>query len=320
MQLGLVSIIIPTYNRAHLLADAIRSVLAQDYPYKQIIVVDDGSQDDTCQLVSTFADVEYIYQTNQGQAAARNTGLRQCQGEYVASLDSDDIWDADFLSSGIEQLLPALSLVFMNWRSDEQYNGMENFFRQVGAQQRYLTQAVGDWWYLNAAQSRRLMLETCPAPSSALIIRRTAMQGGWNERMLIADDWCLLLDIVMQQPAAAAFTMAPHWLKRVHGDNICDGRNYIALAKELSFHDEPLLLQRHQAQLQWSEVNIFRQRQAKHHFHYAYASYKHAEKKAMFRHMATAFRLAPLATSRLIALEVANYARNYYAKSYAPTR
>ncbi|MBH8560005.1 glycosyltransferase family 2 protein [Hymenobacter negativus] len=315
MQPGLVSIIIPTYNRAHLLADAIHSVLAQDYPHKQIIVVDDGSEDNTRQLVSAFAGVEYIYQTNQGQAAARNAGLRHCWGEYVASLDSDDVWDANFLSSGIEQLQPNINLVFMNWRADEQYNGMELFFRQAAAQQRYFTRAIGDWWYLNAAQSRRLMLETCPAPSSALIVRRNVMLGGWNEEMLIADDWCLLLDVVMQQPTAAAFTMVPRWLKRVQGDNICDGRNYIALAKELSFHDEPLLLQRHRAQLLWSEVSIFRQRQAKHHFHYAYASYKHAAKKAMFRHIAKAFRLAPLATSRNIVLEVAAYARNYYAKS-----
>jgi glycosyltransferase involved in cell wall biosynthesis len=315
MQLGLVSVIIPTYNRAHLLADAIRSALAQDYPYKQVIVVDDGSQDATRQLVSTFAEVEYIYQANQGQAAARNAGLRQCRGEYVASLDSDDIWDPGFLSSGIGQLRPELSLVFMNWRADNGHNGLELFFRQTTARQRYLTQAVGNWWHLNVAQTRRLMLETCPAPSSALIIRRNVMLGGWNEQMLIADDWCLLLDIVMQQPAAAAFTLAPHWLKRIHGENIYDGRDYVAVAQELSFHDEPLLLQRHRAQLQRSEVSIFRQRQAEHYVHYAYKSYKHSEKTAMLSHMAKAFRIAPLATSRRMLLEIANYARNYYAKS-----
>lgn len=320
MQPGLVSIIIPTYNRAHLLADAIHSVLAQDYPHKQIIVVDDGSQDNTRQLVSNFAEVEYIYQANRGQAAARNAGLRQCRGEYVASLDSDDIWDANFLSSGIEQLRPGVSLVFMNWRADNGLNGMESFFRRAAARQRYFTQAVDNWWHLNATQSRRLMLETCPAPSSALLIRRNVMLGGWNEQMLIADDWCLLLDIVMQQPAAVAFTLTPRWLKRIHGENIYDGRSYVAVAQELSFHDEPLLLQRHRAQLQRSEVIIFRQRQAEHHVNYAYESYKQAEKTAMLRHMATAMRLAPMATSRRIVLELANYARIFYAKIYAPAR
>jgi len=320
MQPGLVSIIIPTYNRAHLLAEAIHSVLAQDYPHKQIIVVDDGSQDATRQLVSSFEGVEYIYQANKGQAAARNAGLRQCRGEYVASLDSDDIWDANFLSSGLEQLQPEISLVFMNWRADSGHNGLENFFRQARAQQRYCTQAAGKWWHLTGAQSRRLMLETCPAPSSALLIRRSAMLGGWNEQMLIADDWCLLLDIVMQRPTAIAFTLAPHWLKRIHGENIYDGRDYVAVAQELSFHDEPLLLQRYRTQLQRSEVAIFRQRQAEHCVNYAYESYKHAKKAAMLRHMATALRLAPRATIRRIALEIANYARNFYVKSYTPAR
>jgi len=321
MQAGLVSIIIPTYNRAHLLADAIRSVLAQDYPHKQLIVVDDGSQDATRQLVSGFAGVEYVYQPNQGQAAARNAGLRQCRGEYMASLDSDDIWEPDFLSSGLAQLRqrPDLGLVFLNWQASHGHNALEAFFQQKAARRRYLTQAVGDWWHLTAAQSRRLMLETCPAPSSALLLRRSAMPGGWNEQMLIADDWCLLLDIVLRQPTAVAFTLAPRWLKRVHGDNIYDGRHYVAVVQELSFHDEPLLLQRHRAQLDLAEVLIFRHRQAEHYINYAYESYKHAEKTAMLRHMATAFRMSPLATGRRIVLELANYAKNRYAKSYPPT-
>nr|AGU10128.1 Glycosyl transferase family 2 [uncultured organism] len=315
MQPGLVSIIIPTYNRAHLVADAIRSVLAQDYPNKQIIVIDDGSTDDTRQIVSSFAEVEYYYQANQGQAAARNAGLRWCQGEYIASLDSDDIWDPTFLSAGIRQMQSGMNLVFMNWRADNGHNGLEVFFRQEAAQRRYFTRAAGEWWHLNAAQTRRLMLETCPAPSSALIIRRSAMPKGWNEQMLIADDWCLLLDIVMHQPTTAAFTMQPHWLKRVHGENIYDGRDYVAVAQELSTHDEPLLLLRYRPQLSRGEVVVFRQRQAEHHVNYAYNSYKDQSTGALLRHMATAFRLAPLATGRRIAREVINYFKANYAKS-----
>lgn len=319
MQNGLVSIIIPTYNRAHFVADAIRSVLAQNYPHKQLIVVDDGSTDDTRRIVSEFAEVEYHYQANRGQAAARNAGLRQCRGEYVASLDSDDIWDPGFLSSGLGQLVrPEVNFVFMNWRSSNGNNGLEMFFRRTAAQQRYLTRPTGAWWHLDATQTRRIMLETCPAPSSALIIRRNAMPGGWNEQMLIADDWCLLLDIVLLQPTAAAFTLAPHWLKRVHGGNIYDGRDYMAVAQELSFHDEPLLLLRHQARMQRSEITIFRQRQAEHYVTYAYNSYKHAQKTAMLRHLVTAFRLAPGATGHRLFRAVVNYAKNHYAKYYAP--
>src|SRR5438045_7718773 len=109
---GLVSVIIPTYNRAEYVVEAIRSAKAQTYPLKQIIVVDDGSCDDTARRVSEVAGVEYYYQVNRGQGAARNHGLRFADGEYVASLDSDDLWDEDFLARSVE-CLEAFNLDFL---------------------------------------------------------------------------------------------------------------------------------------------------------------------------------------------------------------
>jgi glycosyltransferase involved in cell wall biosynthesis len=92
----LVSVLIPTYNRAHCLANAIDSALAQTYPHVEIVVVDDGSQDHTGELIAArYGDdprVRYVYQQNGGVSAARNHGLRLCRGELVAFLDSDDLW------------------------------------------------------------------------------------------------------------------------------------------------------------------------------------------------------------------------------------
>lgn len=312
MQAGLVSIIIPAYNRAHLVGDAIRSILAQDYPHKQIIVVDDGSTDNTREVVQAFAGIEYHYQPNQGQAAARNAGLRLCRGEYLASLDSDDIWHTDFLRVGVGRMQQhGVNLVFLNWQASNGRNGLESFCQRANAQRRYFTQPADDWWLLTAAQSRRLMLETCPAPSSSLLLRRSALPGGWNEQMLIADDWCLLLDLVLHQPTPAAFTLTPHWLKRVHGENIYDGRDYVAVAHELSFHDEPLLLLRYRQQLDRAERGIFRQRQAEHCLNYAYHSYKHRHRGALLRHLVAAIWLAPLLTSGRIVQEVYSYVKRY---------
>ena len=89
-----VSVIIPTYNYSHFLGEAIRSVLDQTFGDFEIVVVDDGSTDDTKQVASRFADprIKYIYQENRGVSAARNTGISACCGDYVALLDSDDIW------------------------------------------------------------------------------------------------------------------------------------------------------------------------------------------------------------------------------------
>ena len=310
LQTGLVSVIIPAYNRAHLIGDAVRSILAQDYPDKQIIVVDDGSTDTTREVVSAFTEVEYYYQPNQGQAAARNAGLRLCRGEYVASLDSDDIWHADFLRVGLDRMQQhGVDLVFLNWEASTGLNGLESFCQRADSQRRYFTEPADDWWLLTAAQSRRLMLETCPAPSSALLLRRSALPGGWNEQMLIADDWCLLLDMVLHRPTPAAFTLTPHWLKRVHGENIYDGRDYAAVARELSFHDEPLLRRRHQQRLGRAERGIFRRRQAEHCLNYAYHSYKHRNSSALLWYMMVAMWLAPFTISGRVAQEVYNYVK-----------
>src|ERR1700754_2695434 len=94
---ALVSVIIPTYNRAALVSRAIESALGQTWPNKEIIVVDDGSTDNTAAVVRRFAGVRYFHRPNGGQAAARSTGLTAACGVYIASLDSDDVWEPEFL-------------------------------------------------------------------------------------------------------------------------------------------------------------------------------------------------------------------------------
>lgn len=90
---GLVSVIIPSFNRAYSIASTIESVLAQTYDPVEIIVIDDGSTDDTRAVVEGFGDrVRYIHQINTGCPGARNTGLRVARGEFIALLDSDDRW------------------------------------------------------------------------------------------------------------------------------------------------------------------------------------------------------------------------------------
>ena len=86
----LISVIIPCFNHAHFLPDAIKSVLNQSYKNTEIIVVDDGSSDNTNDVATSFPDVKYVYQTNQGLSAARNTGLKKSNGKYLVFLDADD--------------------------------------------------------------------------------------------------------------------------------------------------------------------------------------------------------------------------------------
>ena len=88
-----VSVVIPTYNRARYLSAAIDSALSQSVPPHEIIVVDDGSVDETPQLCARYGDlVRYIYQENAGPSSARNNGIALATGDLVAFLDSDDVW------------------------------------------------------------------------------------------------------------------------------------------------------------------------------------------------------------------------------------
>jgi glycosyltransferase involved in cell wall biosynthesis len=87
----LVSVVIPTYNYGHCVAEAVDSALAQTYPAVEVLVVDDGSTDDTRARLAPYGDrIRYIHQPNRGLSAARNTGIRNANGTFVALLDSDD--------------------------------------------------------------------------------------------------------------------------------------------------------------------------------------------------------------------------------------
>lgn len=98
----LVSIVTPCYNAQRYIAQTLDSVIAQTYPHWELIVVDDGSRDDSARIVRDYMEKEprirLLQQENAGSAAARNTGIRAAQGRYLALLDADDLWEPEFLS------------------------------------------------------------------------------------------------------------------------------------------------------------------------------------------------------------------------------
>lgn len=109
-----VSVIIPTYNRAHLIERAIKSVLNQTYRDFELIIVDDGSTDNTAKVVKSFNDgrIKYIkQQKNKGGSAVRNIGIKAASGKYIAFLDSDDEWLSNKLNKQIDCLAKCSDLV-----------------------------------------------------------------------------------------------------------------------------------------------------------------------------------------------------------------
>lgn len=100
-----VSVILPVYDREHLIGEALASVVAQRYPALEIVVVDDGSTDATADVVRSFdAPIRYVRQGHAGVAAARNRGLEEATGRWITFLDSDDLWLEGVLASAVTHL------------------------------------------------------------------------------------------------------------------------------------------------------------------------------------------------------------------------
>ena len=111
---SLVSIIITTYNHARYIAYAINSALAQTYNNVEIIVIDDGSTDNTRDIVSEYKNIHYYYQKNQGLPAARNCGIKKAKGEFISFLDADDFLFPNGIETNISYLLCDKSIAFVS--------------------------------------------------------------------------------------------------------------------------------------------------------------------------------------------------------------
>jgi glycosyltransferase involved in cell wall biosynthesis len=114
----LVSVIIPVYNGELFLAQAIESVFAQTYTPIELIIIDDGSVDNSSDIARSFRDIRYYHQMNQGVAVARNAGITVSHGEFIAFLDQDDIWTHNKLNVQIDYMLThtEVSVVFSKQR------------------------------------------------------------------------------------------------------------------------------------------------------------------------------------------------------------
>lgn len=114
----LVTVVMPVYNCEAYVGDAVRSALAQEYPHVEVLVIDDGSRDGTVDVLRGFGDAIRIIQVpNGGPARARNLGMDQAQGEFIAFLDADDIWHPDKLRVQVEHLCanPAVGGCYTRW-------------------------------------------------------------------------------------------------------------------------------------------------------------------------------------------------------------
>ena len=263
--------IIPTRNRAALTLEAIASVRAQTHRETEIIVVDDGSEDDTAETVGCLPNITFVSQPHRGSAAARTRGLAAAAGELVASLDSDDAWHPLFLERCVAALCTwDLDLVFANWTRDPPAPSYLDLQKARGRLARYSTDMRDGWALLSSEQLRGMFLRACPSPSSSMVLRRASMPASWSEDMLIGDDWYLVLDMVLRQRSRAAFTLEPLWIKRADGQNTYEGVSAEDIVRKLYVHDLGVFRRDFADALTPSERGFLARRHLLWHTHLAY--------------------------------------------------
>jgi hypothetical protein len=181
-----VSIIMPTWNRGKFVGAAIRSIQAQRFADWELIVVDDGSGDDTAEVMAAFATdgrIRYVWAPHAGQCPARNRGLRLANGALIAYLDSDNIWYPGYLAG-------AVAMFATHPEVDCAYGAM-------------VTQAHGDQRILFESFDRQRLLDSNFIGMSTFIHRRALLEryGGFDEGLLSLEDWDLILRYTSHAPA-----------------------------------------------------------------------------------------------------------------------
>jgi glycosyltransferase involved in cell wall biosynthesis len=208
MGLPRVSVIIPTYDSGPLLTDAVESVLAQTVVPSEIIVVDDGSRDDTRKRLEAYAGrIKSVFQENQGVAAARNHGIRLAQGDLVAFLDADDVWHPrklEFQTSVMDER-PEIGLL-----GTRVFDWPHGDFPDVGAASELTVSQV----------TREQLIVKNYFSTSSVIVRRTVLQraGPFDVQLQGPEDYDLWLRI--SEVSACANLQLPLMGYRSSGDGL----------------------------------------------------------------------------------------------------
>ena len=203
----LVSVVIPSYNHARFLGEAIQSVLAQTYPRVEIIVVDDGSGDNTAEVAAMYPSVQYVRQNNQGLAAARNTGLRASHGDILVFLDADDRLMPESLEQGVQHLLNSPESAFVSGRYryiKEDGSIMHEYSQEPADPDPYAAFLQGNYIGMHATVAyRRAAIEA---------------EGGFNPALPACEDYDLYLRIARSHPVSVHNHVVAEY--RQHGNNL----------------------------------------------------------------------------------------------------
>ncbi len=206
-----VTVIIPTYNSARFLPESLECVLNQTFRDFEILVVDDGSTDNTEQAIAPYlGQIRYIKKENGGPAAARNLGISEARGEFIAFLDADDLWMPDKLELQISRMNehPEFGVVFTD----------DAIFDETGITRKSLK----DQFVISTGNVFDKLLTDHFICMSSVMIRRKCLEqiGVFDETLIGAEDYNLFLRLASRYKFGFVNKVVVH--KRDHGGNLSE--------------------------------------------------------------------------------------------------
>jgi glycosyltransferase involved in cell wall biosynthesis len=203
----IVSVVIPAYNAEAYITPALKSVLSQTYPHTEVIVVDDGSRDDTARLVQSFSGVRCIQQANAGVSTARNVGAAAATGHFLAFLDADDVWHPAKLAHQVRGMLacPDVALSRTHFRGST-----------------WTPEALAICFEPKAPELITELSESFLNPyfaTSSVMVRRSAFEAarGFDTSLRVAEDVDFYLRVLASAPSVLVVTQEVLFKRPVKG-------------------------------------------------------------------------------------------------------
>ena len=246
-----VTVVLPTYNRAAFLPGAFDALARQTFTDWELVIVDDGSTDRTREIVAEYMQshpsTRYVYQDNRGAYGARNRGVDEALGKYIAFYDSDDLWLPHHLQRCVSALdaHPRIDWVYGACRQIDQATG-----RELDPNTSYLSGRPRPFVSLQAEVIDKLHIITDPGVLECQILhglycglqnsvlRRRLFDGRrFNPRFRVVEDELFVIR-VLAAGARFAYFLEPHVVYQVHGDNSSASATVSSLAKHVEIYSE----------------------------------------------------------------------------------
>lgn len=233
MNSTLVSVIIPTYNRAYILMDAVKSILSQTYRNWEILIVDDGSSDNTESLIASIGDprIRFYRQANKGPSAARNHGVARAKGEWIVYLDSDDVLYPNYLEVMLVWLRNNPKAVYAIPRADRMLELYQN---------NRLIKSINDSDDIpEDVSTKDIFMKRFHFSCDGFIHKRGLFDGTiqWDEKLRHMEEWDLAMQIGERYPDGFLFVpITLYCYHQRHGtDGVCSNTPYLEWADAFEY-------------------------------------------------------------------------------------